>query len=240
MTQSNFAQPEMETSGMEKSAGEEGSSLLPVLTSQTRLSPDSVDSERIEAAFGKLMRGLVHGSSELTYAGYQELHECGPAVVPALERRIFQADWESVTHPEATRVQMALVTLLHDIDEARSRDVIGRLLAQGCHPALRGGLQSIRRYDGENFTSHEICGVRVLVAKEMDESEEMPAHMARWLANVPPKDLADIKRLYVVPHSPMEGTAGHYMPILSTITVRWMDLSFGHKPMPWLARVSLS
>jgi hypothetical protein len=198
-----------------------------------------VDSEQIEAAFGKLMRGLAHMSGALSYSGYRELYECGPTVVPALERRIFQADWETITRPEATRMQTALVSLLHDIDETRSRNVIDSLLAQDCHPALRGALESIRRYDGRNFRNHEIRDVRVLVAKEIDESEDVPFHMARWLANVPLRDLAGIVRLYVVPRSPVQDAAGHYMPVLSTITVYWINSFLGSKSLASLARISM-
>jgi hypothetical protein len=229
----------MGTYGIEKTLGEEGSKLFPVLASQARIPPDAVDSERIEAAFGKLMRGLAHMSEDLIYSGYRALYELGTAAIPALERRIFQANWKTVTRPEATRMQTALVSLLHDIDEARSRNVIDRLLAQDCHPALRGVLQSIRRYDGGDFGNHEISGVRVLVAREIDESGDVAFHMARWLANVPPEDLVGIARLYVVPRPPVQDTAGHYMPVLSTITVYWKDSLLGNKSLAWLARISV-
>ena len=198
-----------------------------------------MDSERIEATFGKLMRGLAHMSGELIYSGYRELYELGPAAVPALERRIFQANWKTVTRPEATRMQTALVSLLHDIDEARSRDVIGRLLEQDCHPALRGALQNISRYDGSNFRTREIRGVPVLVAREIDVSEDVPFHMERWLANVPTGDLGGIVRIYVVPRRLMQDAAGYYMPFLSTITVYWKDSRLGSKSLAWLARVSV-
>jgi hypothetical protein len=229
----------MGTYDVEKTSGDESSRPLPDLTSEPRVPPEAVDSERIEAAFGKLMRGLVDNSGEPTYAGYRELYELGLAVVPALERRISQADWTAVTLPLATRMQSALVSLLHDIDEARSRDVIARLLEQECHPALRSVLQIIRRYDSRNFRTHEICGVPVLVAKDLAESRDVPFHMERWLANVPPGDLHDIVRLYVVPRPPVDDKAGYYMPVLSTITVYWNDSLLGSKLLAWLARLSV-
>ncbi|MBE9557677.1 MAG: hypothetical protein IMF08_12535 [Proteobacteria bacterium] len=136
-------------------------------------------------------------------------------------------------------MQTALVSLLHDIDEARSRSVIDRLLAQDCHPALRGVLQSIRRYDDRNFRTHEIRGVRVLVAREIDESEGVPFHMERWLANVPRGDLAGIVRLYVVLRPPVQDVAGYYMPVLSTITVYWKVSLVGSKALARLARISV-
>lgn len=228
--------PAMGTYGVEKTVGEDGSRLFPVLGSQARVSPDA---DTINAAFDTLMRGLAHGSGEQIYSGYRELYEFGHAVVPTLEQRIRQADWKAVTRPEATRMQTALVKLLHDIDEARSREIIDRLLEDGCHPSLRGVLNSIRRYDARNFRVHEVRGLRVLVAGEIEESEDVPSHMDRWLANVPPEDLAGVERLYVIKRPPKADYAGQYMPVLSTITVIWKDPLLAGRTMAWLNRVGV-
>lgn len=228
MNDSEQSPPALGTYGIEKTVGDEGASLFPILNSHAGGLPDAKELERIQAAFDKLMRGLAHMSGELTYAAYRELYERGPSVIPLLEQRILQADWQSVTRPEATRMQTALVSLLHDIDEARSRTVIGWLLARDCHPSLRGALQSILRYDGRNFRTHSIRGVRVFVANEIDASEDVPRHIDRWLANVPQEDLAGISRLYVVRRPDVADIAGYYMPVLSTITVYWSKALFGN------------
>ncbi len=221
------------TFGLEKTVGKDGSRLFPVLDSQARAAPDA---EAIKAAFDKMMRGLAHGSGDQTYAGYRALYEVGHAVVPELEQRIMQADWNTVSRTDTTRMQTALVTLLHDIDEARSRDVIDRLLHAGCHPSLRGVLNSIRRYDSSGFWVHDIRGLRVLVSREIDESEDVFAHLDLWLASVPIEDLAGIMRLHVVRSPPEADYAGQYMPILSTITVIWEEPVFGGRILERLVR----
>ncbi len=228
--------PAMGTYGIEKTVGEDGSRLFPVLGSQVRVPPDA---DTVKAAFDTLMRGLAHGSGEQTYSGYRALYEFGHAVVPALEQRILQADWKTVTRPDATRMQTALISLLHDIDEVWSRSIIDRLLEAGCHPSLRGVLNSIRRYDGRNFKVHQVRGLRVLVAREIDEPDDVRSHMDRWLANVPPEDLSGIERLYVIKRPPKADYAGQYMPILSTITVIWKDPLLGGKTMEWLTRIGI-
>ena len=196
-----------------------------------------MNTDKLKAAFDRLMRGLAHNSGKRIYSGYHELYRLGSAAVPELERRIFEADWKTLTRPDATRMQTALVSLLHDIDEARSREVIDRLLDEGCHPAARGILNSIRRYDEGNFRIHDIRGLRVLIATEIDESESVPSHLDRWLANVPPEDLSGIERLYITIKPPVQEFAGHYMPVLSTITVYWRGSLLGRKSLAWLARV---
>lgn len=228
--------PAAGTFGIEKTVGEDGSRLFAVLDSQALLAPDAA---AMKAAFDMLMRGLAHGSGDQTYAGYRALYEFGHAVVPELERRILQADWKTVTRPEATRMQTALVTLLHDIDEARSREVMDRLLGADCHPSLRGVLNSIRRYDGRNFTVHEIRGLRVFVAREIDKFEDVTSHMDRWLASVPPEDLSGIERLYVIRHPPKADYAGQYMPVLSTITVIWKYPFLEGAMLEWLTRFGI-
>ena len=151
-----------------------------------RLRPDA---EGVKAAFDTIMRGLSRGPGEQIYSGCRALWEFGHTMVPALEQRLQQADGATVSRPDATRMQTSLATLPHDIDEARSRKVIDWLLGENGHPALRGVLNSIRRYDGRNFTVHEILGRRVFVAKEIDKFEEVASHMGRWLADAPPEDL---------------------------------------------------
>ncbi len=226
--------PAIGTYGVEKTVGQEKSQLFPVLGTQARVPPDT---DAVKAAFDKLMRGLAHGFGEQTYSGYRTLYEFGHAVVPALEQRILEADWTAVTRPEATRMQTALVTLLHDIDEARSRDVIDRLLTDGCHPALRGALNSIRRYDGRNFKVHELRGLRVFIDNGIDHSEAVRFHLDRWLSNVPATDLWGITRLYILPVPPVPDHAGLYMPILSTITVYWRASLLWGLPPGWLERL---
>ncbi|MDH3230471.1 MAG: hypothetical protein OEN55_11825 [Alphaproteobacteria bacterium] len=68
-------------------------------------------------------------------------------------------------------------------------------------------------------------------------SATLPSHLERWLANVPPEDLSGIERLYVVLRPPVQDAAGHYMPVLSTITVYWRDSFLARKSPGWLARV---
>lgn len=225
--------PAAGTFGIEKTIGEKGSRLFPVLASEARAAPGA---KAIKAAFDRMMRGLAHGSGERIYSGYRALYEFGHAVVPELERRIMQADWNTVSRPDATRMQTALVTLLHDIDEVRSRDVIGRLLQAGCHPSLRGVLNSILRYDSSDFRVREIRGLRVLVSRNIDESEDVAAHLDRWLASVPPEDLAGIVRLHVVKSLPAVDYAGQYMPVLSTITLIWEEPVFGGRMLERLVR----
>ena len=198
-----------------------------------------MNSDKLTAAFDRLMRGIAHDSAKRIYSGYHELYRFGPAAIPELERRIFEADWKTPTRPEATRMQSALVSLLHDIDEARSRDVIDRLLEGDCHPAMRGILNSIRRYDENNFRVYDIHELRVLVAREIDESEDVPIHMECWLDNVPPEDLKGIERLYVIRRPPKMDFAGWYMPVLSTITVIWKDPLLHEKLFAWINRVAM-
>lgn len=172
-------------------------------------------------------------------AGYRELYELGATVVPALEQRIYQADWKTLSRPEATHTQTTLVRLLHDIDEARSRQVIAALLAQDCDPVLRRILQRIRRYDSDNFDTYEIRNVPVYLSKAISEWEKIPAQLARWLANVPAQDLVGITRLYIVPDARHHDEAGYYMPAFSTITLYWDASALQSRLQKWLARLWL-
>ena len=192
-----------------------------------------------EAAFDKLMRGLGHRSPKRIYSGYRELYQLGAAVIPDLERRIFEMDWKTLSRPELTRIQGALVSLLHDIDETRSREVIDQLIRDGCHPVTQSILRSILRFDQGNFRQYEIRGLRILESKDIEQEEHVPHYLDRWLANVPQEDLAGIDRLYVITPPPKADYAGKYMPILATVTMIWGNPFLGWKPPAWFTRFDM-
>jgi hypothetical protein len=199
----------------------------------------AMEKNAIEAGFEKLLRGLAHNSAEAIYSGHRALYRIGAAAIPEIERRIFQREWKAIARPEEVRFLTGLVNLLHDIDEARSRDVIDRLLENGCPPSIHGILRSVRRFDTNDFRVQAIRGLRVLESKEISENEHVAEHLDGWLENIPPHDLAGIERLYVIPHELHMDYSGQYMPILSTINLVWKPLYFSSAIFDRLHRLSI-
>lgn len=192
-----------------------------------------------DIAIEKLLRGLAHSSADLIYASHREIYRLGAAAIPGLERRILEADWTTLGRPELTRMMTGLVSVLHDIDEARSRPAIDQITRNGCHPAVQGILRSIARFDKNKFRVHEISGVRILESKDIEDAEQVPLFLERWLGNVPPPDLTGIERLYVIRQPAQADYAGRYMPVLSTITLIWEYPLLRWKWVDWLSRVSM-
>lgn len=181
----------------------------------------------IEAGFDKLLRGLAYHSAEAIYTGHKELYRIGGDTIPEIERRIFQSNWKSNKKPEEVRLLTGLMNLLHDIDDARSREVAQRLIRNGCNPAIRSILRSILRFDLGDYRSHDIHGLRVFESKDIDENEQVADHLDTWLGNVPSEDAADVERLYVITAHPHTDYYGQYMPVLATIDLIWQQRDFG-------------
>lgn len=192
-----------------------------------------------EAAIQKLLRGLAHSAADLIYAGHREIYRLGEAAIPALERHIFQADWTNLGRPELTRMMTGLISVLHDIDEARSRPAIARIIDNGCHPAIQAILRSIERFDKSKFRIHEIHEVRIFESKDIEIAERIPRHLEQWLGNVPPADLTGIERLYVIRKPAKADYAGQYTPVLSTITLIWEYPPLRWKWVDWLSRAGM-
>lgn len=196
------------------------------------------DGSDIDGEMRRLARGFLSGSWKDGYRAYRALYRAGPAAIPALERQLAQSDWKELQTPGAIRLLTAMVALLRDIDESRSDEVIDRILHEGCHPAVCSSLKVIQRYRNADFRRYDIGGLTVFEAKDLDPDQQIGGHLKQWLEIVPPADLSEIERLYVVRRRETMDYGGQYMPILATIVVVWLPAYASRLPMSALARLS--
>ena len=196
------------------------------------------DCPDIDAEMRRLARGFHSGSWRDGYRAYRALYRAGPDAVPALERQLAQSDWKELPNPGTIRLLTALVALLRDIDEPRSDTVIDNILEDGCHPAVSSSLKVIQRYRDSDFRKYDIDGLTVFEAKDLEPDQQIGTYLQRWLEIVPPADLAEIERLYVVQRRETMDYGGQYMPILATIVIVWPPAFASRFPLSAIARLS--
>src|SRR5262249_41631260 len=135
--------------------------------------------------------------------------------------KIRAVDWKGSRAVRQLLYLTALMLLLHDIDEAASRDLIGEILGKGCHPAVAARLRSIQTFTLENFETQVYGALIVYVAKTLSRREAVWPHLKTWLDHVPAEDLAGIPRLYVIEDDRELGFWGKYLKVLSVVSLVW-------------------
>ncbi len=189
----------------------------------------------VQSALDTLMRGLSVGHPREAAAGYKALFKLGHDAIPGIEKKIFQSQWKDLDYPHQIKLISALVGLIHDIDETRSRAVVDTVVKRGCHPSVESVLNSICRFNLVNYRKYEIRGIDVFESKEIITRSDIKRYLTKWLSNVPEKDLQDVERIFVIEVEANQDYGGYYVPDLFVITLVWNNPYRRWNPMSWVS-----
>ncbi len=177
--------------------------------------------------------GIMQGSYEQVYKAHHALYNIGTEALPLIEETILKQSWGDVKHGAQIGQLIGMLNLIHDIDEERAKAVGEQIRKSGCSVKVNRRISAITSFTMDNFNCFEVAGVKIYQAKQLGKQLSFERRMKKWLAVVPPEDLAQIERLYLVPKSDSD-YLGYYMPILCKIVVEW-DMPFSNfNPVSWL------
>lgn len=193
----------------------------------------------VQSALDTLMRGLSVGHPRDAAAGYKALFKLGHDAIPGIEKKIFQSQWKDLDYPHQISLISALVGLIHDIDEARSRAVVDTVVKRGCHPSVESLLNSICRFNVVNYRKYEIRGIDVFESKEIVTRSNIKRYLTKWLSNVTEEDLQEVERIFVIGIEENQEFGGYYIPYYFVITLVWNNPEGKWNPMSWLSVFSM-
>ena len=176
---------------------------------------------KLEDDIKQLIRGLMSNSDRTALPAYKRLFEAGVSTLPLLERELRRINLAKVVQREALTVVVGLVALLHDLDERASESFIERAIAAKCHPPLASALRIIARYSHRDYRRTTFAHVAIFEEAALDPRHNATALVKTWLSDVPPVDLKDLSRIYIVGTKPTFDFYGTYLPTLRVITLVW-------------------
>lgn len=176
--------------------------------------------QEINKHFKELSRGLIHDDRYITYSGYSALYRIGLPALPTLEEAILQCDFTDNKFKESSRYVSGLISLIHDIDEIKSKELIEKILSKPCSDHIRKILSSISNYSKSNYNIYKAKDIEILEEKSIKKKCEILPYIENWLGNVPEKDLVGIVRIIICKPENISAL-GTYMPVLKKISVGW-------------------
>lgn len=190
-------------------------------------------STEIEKHIKSLSYGVTRGDHELIYKHHRALYAIGAEALPFIEEKILSKPWKDVKYRPQLLFLTGIFNLIHDIDEARTKDVAEKIRKAGCSDAVERRMAAIVTFTEDNFHVFESRGINIYQAKKLGEQKSFQRLIKKWFAVVPEQDIVGLERLYIVEHSDSR-IAGQYTPILCKILVKW-DMPFSrYNPLSWL------
>ncbi len=191
----------------------------------------------IESAIRQLKRGLLNQEPALADKAMVALVNCGDRARQAVERELARIDLKKVENRREISLVSGLAELLHDIDEAASEKYLTQAMQSELLPALRSAFSSIQRFSRTNYRETEHNDILLLEEKRLDRRYSAAQHVKQWLSTVPPTDLNDISRIYIICDEQEYDFAGTYSPHVACIALVWNGSFHPYVPLNWLARL---
>ncbi len=157
--------------------------------------------------------------------------------MPHLRSELDAINLDTIDRPESTALVSALITALHDVDEAASADFIDASLTRACHPLYEAVFRSVLRYRRADFREVRVNGVNILEARAIDERYNATKYLCGWLENIPSGDLNGISRIYIIEANMEQDFAGYYRPHFALVTITWLTMVGPTSPIQWLFRL---
>lgn len=167
-----------------------------------------------------LTRGLAQQSSNEIYTSHRDLYHHGETVIPVVEEQLLSHPWDDIKYSEQINMLSGLLSLVNDIDEKCAKEIGEKIRNKGCSAIVDSIIRSITDFSLNKFNSCHIDGVNVYLSRKLREHSRIEKFLTRWLSKVPPGDLDEIERIYLIPET-NEDHRGTYMPILCNIMVEW-------------------
>jgi len=183
-----------------------------------------VESE--EPALEQLIRAIVLRRDSEVEEAYETCFEIGKPIVPAICEKIKTGNWRNLgASGEKLRYLTTLMYLLHDIDEAASRELSDDLVKRRCHPVVAAKLRSLHNFTLDDFEAQTDTPLTLYVAKAIPSRETVWRYLNTWLGHIPAEDLAGVHRLYVIKEDRSLRYWGLYFRPLSVVSLVWRPSS---------------
>ena len=178
------------------------------------------------------------GHVEITTLAHKDLYNIGKDVVPRLQDELQCLDFEQIDRPEIVLLATGLALILHDLDEAVSRDFINSVLESKCNPVVRSTFNGVLRYSRSNYHESWLGETVILEDKAIDEKYRATQYVLRWLTAVPSYDLKGMPRIYIIKDKEHFDFVGKFKPVLGTITIVWETKFHPYNPIQWFYLMS--
>jgi len=155
------------------------------------------------------------------YEGYRNLYILGQSAIEPLKKKVLDVDWSKSGYKEVSRYVSGLFALIHDIDEDEAKEILGEMISTGCPKHIQAQMKSICNFSHDHYWKYKVCDIDIFEHKEITKNCDIRSHIQNWLRKVPPKDVLDISRLYIIRKDDSANAAGTYTPILFNIMVVW-------------------
>ncbi len=195
--------------------------------------------DRIQSNLKILIQGLGRDSYDDVATGYKALYEIGPSALTEIEAKISEADLSTVKYPYQITFIGTLASLVHDIDETRSRAFLSEILQRGCDPAFAQRLKSILRFKTSDYVKYQIKALDIFESKRLSHNSKIRSKMTDRIDHVPSNDLQGIDRIYVIDQQDHQDYLGKYTPIFAVVTLVWMNFLSERNPISWLVRLGV-
>lgn len=177
------------------------------------------DQDQAAEAVGRLLGAIGRGSARDADRAYRELYLIGVPAIPALQEALFAGDLFELNKPTMARLT-TLLTLIHDIDEARAAETAAKLINRRCNPVYALRIKTVLGYRRAAFAQYEVHGIAVHEALSLPRNRKRRRLLAKWIATLPPGDIDGVEKIYLIPRK-QQDYAGTYAPYLGVITLVW-------------------
>ncbi|MBI1881139.1 MAG: hypothetical protein HYR94_23415, partial [Chloroflexi bacterium] len=161
--------------------------------------------QEVNIALRKFMHGLAHNHSSEVMKAHKALYKIGKPSLPQIREALFRLNLSKFKHPVRLRYVTALVSLIHDIDEAETERIANQLAQDGCDEIILQRVKSISVFTVDDYIRYEIKGINIFESKRLGfTKQKVRSLLQKWLEKVPEKDLKEIERLYLLHRAEQE------------------------------------
>lgn len=193
----------------------------------------------IRAELKKLLGAIAHKNHDVAMKAHKALYTIGSPAIPFVTEALLDLDLSGATTRVKSAVEMryviALVSLIHDIDENQSSQAAHQRIQKGCRDATKQRLKSILEFTLNDYIQYEITGVRIFESKQIKSQINIQSRLERWFTNVSEDDLREIDRIYIISRAEdQDDASGYYTPIFYNIELVWDATDAKFNPLTWL------
>ncbi|WP_321397509.1 hypothetical protein [Emcibacter sp.] len=166
---------------------------------------------------------------------HRNLYYMGDKVIPYIEEKLLSRSWEEVGYSTDLGLLNAMLGLVHDIDEDRSRAISKKIQQRGCSVPVRRRMDQLLSFTVKDYFQYVASGMNVFQEKRLARPDYVRRKIENWMSFVPAEDLSGIERLYIIACQDND-RSGSYMPILQNIVVEWGVQSSRWNPLSVVER----
>jgi len=162
------------------------------------------------------IRGVLVHNHYLAYKYHKKIYNLKERAIPLLSKKV----QHYISDPRQVNVLTALLSLIHDLDENVSKELVLELSESISDPIIKIRIKPILDFSLSNFNMVSHKELKIFIDKKLPNPKYIHKKISQWLNNVPPEDLDHIERLFIVLDGD-KNASGTYLPVLYVIMVKW-------------------